>query len=229
MTAEHVAAIWREIAQTVRDPAVNRAIGELGIIRAVELIDGQLRVRLRPCTPECWPLAMAGIVRSIRRYAEARGWRAEVQVEPAMLISPESMDAVIQDVERHPERLREFWERSYTVSLAHLVALLQLAGLDEPRLASLTVAEVEQLIPESGRDVLETWRTWRRHLGLPESGLFLLAVDGRPIADLEVWARRARLAQVTQRTYAAICRDTADAYHGSEGGVPTGTAPAVGP
>lgn len=229
MTAEHVAAIWREIAQTVRDPAVNRAIGELGIIRAVELSDGQLRVRLRPCTPECWPLAMAGIVRSIRRYAEARGWRAEVHVEPAMLISPESLDAVIHDVERHPERLREFWERSYTASLAHLVALLQLAGLDEPRLASLTVAEVEQLVPESGREALEAWRTWRRHLGLPDGGLFLLAADGRPIADLGAWARRARLAQVTQRTYAAICRDTADAYHSSEGGIPTSTERATEP
>lgn len=132
-------------------------------------------------------------------------------------------------MERHPERLREFWERSYTVSLAHLVALLQLAGLDEPRLARLTVAEVEQLIPEPGRDALEAWRTWRRHLGLPDDGPFLLAADGRPIADLGVWTRRARLAQVAQHTYAAICRDTADAYHGSEGGAPTGTAPVVGP
>ncbi|MCM8748274.1 iron-sulfur cluster assembly protein [Thermomicrobiaceae bacterium CFH 74404] len=223
MAAEHVTAIWREIAETVRDPAVNRTIGELGIIRTVELNDRQLRVRLRPCTPECWPLAMAGIVRSIRRYAEARGWGAEVQVEPAMLISPESMDAVIQEVEQHPERLREFWERSYTVSLVHLIAALQLAGVDESRLVSLTVAEVEQLISEPGRGALEAWRTWRRHLGLPDDGLFLLTADGRPITDLAAWARRARLAQVTQRTYAAICRDTSDAFHGSERDRPSGT------
>lgn len=223
MASVDIAAIWRDIGSSIRDPAVNRAIGELGIIRHIELDSGRLQVRLRPCTPECWLLAMAGIVRAIRRYAEERGWRAEVQVEPAMLIPPESMDNVIRDVEQHPERLREFWERSYTVSLAHVVGALQATGLDLSRLASLTVAEVERLIPESARDALEAWRTWRRHLGLPEGGLFLLAADGGPIADLDTWARRARLALVTQRTYAAICRETADAYHASEGDGSGGT------
>jgi hypothetical protein len=48
-----------------------------------------------------------------------------------MLISPESMEAMIEEVERHPEQLRECWARSYTVSLNHLVTALHDSGLND--------------------------------------------------------------------------------------------------
>ncbi|MBX6341698.1 MAG: DUF59 domain-containing protein [Thermomicrobiaceae bacterium] len=166
MAEEAVQAVWREIASTVRDPAVNRAIGDLGIVRSVRLDGDTLSVRLRPCTPECWPLAMAGIVRSIRAYAAERGWEADVEVEPSMLVPPEAFAAVVGDVARDPGRLRELWERSYTVSLQAVVMALQVAGFDEARLAAMGVGEAYDALPD--RSSLDALMDWRRRLGLPD-------------------------------------------------------------
>lgn len=215
MSDDGVEAIRRELASLVRDPAVNRAIGDLGIIRDVQVSEGRLRVRLRPCTPDCWPLAMAGIARSIRRYADARGLTADVEVEPVMLIPPDSLETMVADVETNPGRLRAMWERSFTVSLAGVLAALEARGFTEDEIAGLDAADLARHVASGflPAEAVGAYLHWRHELGFPEHGSLLTDATGQPISDARRWQRRARLALVSQRTYAAICRDTADAFH----------------
>lgn len=218
MAQSHADALRQELASAIHDPAVNRTIGDLGIIRDVTLEQDRLHVRLRPCTPDCWPLAMAGIARSIRRYAEARGLTAEVEVEPVMLLPTSDLDAMVDAVERSPEQLHGLWHRSLTVSLLAIVANLQAHDYAPDAICALTVSDLPDLVSAGAlsREAVDRYLHWRRELGLPEPGPLLIDIDGQPIDDLRRWQRRARLALLSQHTYAAICRDTRDAYHASE-------------
>ncbi|MDI3340881.1 MAG: hypothetical protein QJR03_10140 [Sphaerobacter sp.] len=207
--------VHRQIAERIRDPAVNLTIGQLGIIRDVALTGDRLTVRLRPCTPDCWPLAMAGIARSIRRYAADHGLTAEIEVEPVMLLPEAELQGMVHDLERNPTHLRELWTRSYTVSLLTILTQLQVRGMSDDAVASLEMADLPARVGSGALSarMLDALRHWRRELGLPNTGPLLIDADGEPIADLPRWRRTARLALISQQTYGAICRDTRDAYH----------------
>lgn len=204
-----------QLAARIRDPAVNLTIGELGIIRDVTLTGDRLTVRIQPCTPDCWPLAMAGIARSIRRFAADHGLQAQIELEPVMLLPETELREMVHDVERDPTRLRELWTRSYTVSLLTILTQLEASGLSEEEIATLEMADLAARVDSGSLSnrMLVALRHWRREVGLPDSGPLLVDVDGEPITDLPRWRRAARLALLSQRTYGAICRDTRDAYH----------------
>lgn len=215
MAAIDAEQIRQQLAARIRDPAVNLTIGELGIIRDVRLAGDRLTVRIQPCTPDCWPLAMAGIARSIRRFAADHGLQAEIELEPVMLLPEAELREMVGDVEQDPTRLRELWTRSYTVSLLTVLSQLEASGLAEEEIATLDMADLAARVNSGSFSsrMLDALRHWRREIGLPESGPVLVDADGEPITDLPRWRRAARLALLSQRTYGAICRDTRDAYH----------------
>lgn len=215
MAAIDAEQIRQQLAARIRDPAVNLTIGELGIIRDVTLAGDRLTVRIQPCTPDCWPLAMAGIARSIRRFAADHGLQAEIELEPVMLLPEAELREMVGDVEQDPTRLRELWTRSYTVSLLTVLSQLEASGLAEEEIATLDMADLAARVNSGSFSsrMLDALRHWRRDIGLPESGPVLVDAAGEPITDLPRWRRAARLALLSQRTYGAICRDTRDAYH----------------
>jgi len=207
--------VRQQLAARIRDPAVNLTIGELGIIQDVTLTGDRLTVRIQPCTPDCWPLAMAGIARSIRQIAADHGLQAEIELEPVMLLPETELQEMVRDVERDPTRLRELWIRSYTVSLLTILTQLEASALSEKEIASLEITDLAARVDGGSLSarMLDALRHWRREIGLPDSGPLLVDADGNSITDLPRWRRAARLALLSQRTYGAICRDTRDAYH----------------
>jgi len=209
----------------VYDPELDEPITELGFVASCEVSDaGDVDVHLRLPTPQCAPnfaFLMAADTRTAVRAVP--GVRAvgvvlddhytAAEINRAVGRGGSFDDAFTGESEASLDALRELFQRKALLARQGRVCAALLAdGLSHDDIVELSVLD---LPPGS-----ETARCLqlRRELNLPAGpdAPAIGAGDGNPIpvAELELWLRRARLVGLSLEANGGLCRSLLRVRHG---------------